>query len=96
MANERAVANLKRAEENYSRIWLLVTECVANPTQSNIDAIVLAAAATGVVQPKVSHSVDGEQYSWTEYQQALGKIMEDLRKQIIRLQGPFFRHAVNY
>ena len=80
---------LQRALDNYGRIWLRLTEVIANPTQANVDALVGQAEATGVVVPQVTQSVDGESYDWTGYQQALGKIMADLRQQIIWAQGPF-------
>jgi len=80
---------LQRTLDNYGRCWLMCTEVIANPTQANIDALVAAAASTGVIRPKVTYSVDGESYNWLEYQQALGDIMTAVKQQLISAQGPF-------
>ena len=79
---------LQRALDNYARIFLLVTEVVANPTQAAIDALLSAAEGAGVVRPKVTVGIDGRSYDWAGYQAQLGKIMSDLRTQIIFFQGP--------
>jgi sulfatase maturation enzyme AslB (radical SAM superfamily) len=83
------VATLNRALDNYHRIWLMVTEHMATRRQDGVDAIVSAAANAGIVGPNITHSVDGESYDWTGYQQALGEIMNSLRTQIIKSSGPF-------
>lgn len=81
---------LQRAYDNYARIWLMVTEIVATgSTQAQIDALTSTAEGTGVVLPKPTYSAAGVNYDWTGYQAQLGKIMTDLRTQIINLSGPF-------
>ncbi len=82
-------ATLQRTLENYSRIWLMTTEIIANPTQANIDTLVAAAGTTGVMRPKPTYSVDGESYNWLEYQQALDAVMTGVKNQLIKAQGPF-------
>lgn len=80
---------LQRVYDNYARIWLMVTETIANPTQANIDALTSAAEGAGVVRPKPTYSLDSESYDWTGYQAQIGKIMADVRTQMIRAAGPF-------
>lgn len=80
---------LQRVYDNYARIWLLVTEVIANPTQANIDTLTSTAEGLGVVRPKPTYSLDGESYNWGEYQQQLGEIMANVRKQMVFAGGPF-------
>lgn len=81
---------LQRAYDNYARIWLMCTEMIAgNATQQQIDTLLSTAEGAGIPRPKLTHSIDGENYDWTGYQQALGEIMTKLRQQMIFAAGPF-------
>jgi hypothetical protein len=80
---------LQRTLDNYGRIWLMCTELIVNPTQANIDTLLSTAESLGVVTPKPTVSLGQRQYQWTEYQQALGQIMKDVRQQLIYAQGLF-------
>ena len=79
---------LQRTLDNYGRIWLLLTEVVANPTQANIDTLVGTAEGLGVVTPKPTYSLDGESYDWAGYQEKLDGIMQGVRRQLIFALGP--------
>lgn len=82
---------LQRVYDNYSRIWLMVTEIIASPqpTQAAIDLLTSTAEGLGVLAPKPTYSLDGENWDWTGYQQALGRVMADVRTQMVRAAGPF-------
>lgn len=81
---------LQRVYDNYARIWLKVTEIIATgATQTQIDALTAEAEGSGIVTPKPTYSLDGESYDWCGYQQALEKIMEGVRRQMIFAGGPF-------
>lgn len=81
---------LQRVYDNYCRIFVMVTEVIANPTQANIDLLTSAAEGASVIQPKINYSLDGETYDWLGYQQALGEIMANVRKQMVFAAGPFW------
>ncbi len=81
---------LARVYDNYARIWLMCTELLAAPvTQAAADALTSTAEGLGVLAPKPTYSLDGETVDWLGYQQALGKIMADVRTQMVRAAGPF-------
>lgn len=80
---------LQRVYDNYARIWLMLTEVIASPTQANIDKLLSTAEGTGVMQPKPTTSVDGESYDWLGYQAQLGEIMANVRRQMVFAAGPF-------
>ncbi len=79
---------LQRTLDNYGRLWLLTTEVIANPTQQNIDTLQSTAEGLGVVTPKPTYSLDGENYDWAGYQEKLDSIMQGCRRQLIFAQGP--------
>ena len=88
MAN--AADTLQRAYDNYARLWLMCTEIIASgSSQTAIDALTSAAEGSGIPAPKINSSVDGDSYDWVGYQSMLGKIMTDLRQQMIMAAGPF-------
>lgn len=45
------------------------------------------------VNPKPSYSLDGESYSWTEYQNFLADKIAELRKTEIMLRGPYSKNT---
>lgn len=82
--------NLQRAKESYSQILVLLTQVIATPTQANIDAVVQAIDRAGLVRPKVTYSLDGESYAWTEYQQFILTVaLPQLNQLIQRETGPW-------
>lgn len=85
---------MEKAIENYARILVLLTEVVANPTKAGIDSIVSAASSSGIMTPKVTNSVDGESYSWGEYQSFIVDKLTQLQQVQQRLSGPFW--VTNY
>lgn len=82
--------NFQRAYDNYSRILVLVTEAIANPTQSNIDAIVTAAQTNNLVLPKPTTTEDGATYNWMEFQQFIITQMKTLKQLIQMEQAPIY------
>lgn len=80
---------LQRVYDNYTRIWLLCTEVVANPTQANVDTLTAEAEGNATLRAKLTYSLDGESYDWTAFQQALEGIMAGVRKQMVFSAGPF-------
>lgn len=82
---------LQRVYDNYARIWLMLTEIIANPNanQAAIDTLTSEAENLGVVRPKIDYSLDGETYNWTAYQAQLENIMAGVRRQMIFANGPF-------
>jgi 1,2-phenylacetyl-CoA epoxidase catalytic subunit len=87
---------LQRVYDNYSRIWLMLTEIIANPNanQQAIDTLTATAQGLGVVRPKIDYSLDGESYNWTAYQAQLENIMAGVRRQMVFANGPFEIHSV--
>jgi hypothetical protein len=95
------VAYLQRTLDNYTRIWLLVTEAIAEqqPTgqvsQATVDTIVGTIEGvggqegSGVIRPKITTSEDGKTYNWLEYQQALNDIMKGVKEQLVLAIGPY-------
>ena len=84
-----AADRITRVIDNYTMLLLLVTEVIANPTRANIDTVVDAASTSGLIQPQITHSVDGENYDWTGYQTML---MDQLDKAVAlkgKLSGPY-------
>lgn len=82
-------ANISRAIDNVTRLILLTTEVIANPTQANIDAVVSAATSTNQLRVLADHALDGESYNWTAYVKSLTEQLEALRKAEQTLGGPF-------
>lgn len=82
------IDNLTAAYANYSQLLVLAQMVIANPTQSNIDAAVLASQGTQLVA-KLDYSLDGESYSWAAYQTMVLNMMQGLKKQIALESGPF-------
>jgi hypothetical protein len=81
---------LQRAYENYCQILVLVTQQIASgTTQAGLDAIAALSAGTGILQPKLSYSVDGENVQWMEYQQYILTNILLLEQAIQRASGPF-------
>lgn len=81
---------LQRVYDNYCRIWLMLTEAIGgNATQAQIDTLLSTAEGLGIPRPKITYSLDGESYNWTEFQQALGDIMKTVREQMVYAGGPF-------
>ncbi len=76
--------------DNYTRIGVLLTQVVSNPTQANIDALTTLVEGPGIVRPKITTSVDGESYDWLAYQVALPKLALDAKQNWINAEGPFF------
>lgn len=87
---------LQRTYDNYCRIWQMCTELIAAPTQANIDRLVSTAESVGVVRPKITYSLDGETFNWTEYQQQLYEIMAGVRRQMVFADGPFERRSIGF
>ena len=84
-----AADRITRIIDNYTMLLLLVTEVIANPTRANIDTVVDAASTSGLIQPQITHAVDGESYDWTGYQTML---MDQLDKAVMlkgKLSGPY-------
>lgn len=81
--------NISRAIDNVTRLILLTTEVIANPTQENIDAVVSAATSTNQLRVLADHSLDGESYNWTAYVKSLTEQLEALRKAEQSLAGPW-------
>lgn len=81
---------LQRAYDNYARILVLCTQAVANPQdRQTIDAAITSADAAGLPRPKITYSVDGENYAWTEYQQFVISQMQALKTLIQMERGPY-------
>lgn len=81
---------LQRAYDNYCRIQLMLTEAISGTaTQQQIDTLLSTAEGLGIPRAKITYSLDGETYNWTEFQTQLGTIMANLRKQMIFSAGPF-------
>ena len=80
---------LQRAYDNYARILILVTQVVAAPNRDAIDAVVAAADGAGVLRPKPTYSIDGENYDWTGYQSMILQQMKILKELIQLEQGPY-------
>ena len=78
-----------RIIDNYLRLTLLVQEVISNPTQANIDAVVTADTTSSRLKFRLDHSLDGESYNWTGYQEFLGRQIEQYRKLEISLGGPW-------
>lgn len=87
--NMAIVDNLTTAYTNYSLILVALTQVIANPSQANIEAVVLAATNAGVVTPKPTYSVDGKNYDWVGYQKFIIDSMDTLRQRIQDEGGPF-------
>ena len=83
------VAACNRIIDNFLRAQLACQEVIANPTQAAIDAAVTAGATTGLIQFKIDTSIDGEQYSWTAWQQFIADSIEKWLKNASLLSGPF-------
>lgn len=81
---------LLRVLANYRRILVMVTEVIADPTQSNIDAIVLAAQANNIALPKITTTTDGDTSNWMEYQQFIITQIKTLKQLIQQSQGPIY------
>ena len=77
---------LKRMKSNYIRIGVLVTQVIAAPNRTNIDAVIDAANGAGVIRPKVTYSIDGESYDWTGYQTMLLGQIKALNE-LIQIEG---------
>lgn len=82
------VTALRRGRENCMRLYLLVQEQIATPTQSNVDAIV-AAATSNTLTPKPSYGIDGLSVQWESYAESLLRQIDQIDKLIIRAGGPF-------
>lgn len=87
MATTAAV--LQAAYDNYARILLLCTTAIAYPTTENIDAVTTAADDAKIIRPKVTYTVDGRQFAWTEYQQFLTTQLAAIKSLITDAEGPF-------
>lgn len=83
------IDRLTRIIDNYLMLLLMVTETIANPTRANIDAVVAAASTSGLIQPQITYSVDGETYNWTEYQTMLTDQLGKLVALKGKLSGPY-------
>lgn len=90
------VAALQQVQDNLVRLLILVTQVVANPTQSGIDAInaayaaaATAGTATGIVIPQPSYSLDGESIQWESYRVSLEKSVETVQHLIVMLSGSY-------
>lgn len=88
MAVDR-VANISRAIDNYTRILVLVSEVIANPTQANVDSVVAAAGTSSTLNLLVNHTLDGQNYDFVGYQDFLMRAIEQLRKIEATISGPF-------
>jgi hypothetical protein len=82
-------AMVGRIIDNYLRLQLLVTEVIANPTQANVDAVVTADGTGSRLKFRLDHSLDGESYNWTGYQEFLARQIEHYRKLETQLAGPY-------
>jgi hypothetical protein len=90
MAGNVIVQNaLTTAYQNYARILVLVTQQIASPSQANVDAIAAGASTAGILQPKPTYNVDGENVLWMEYQTMIIDKMLELEQAIQRASGPF-------
>lgn len=87
------VERLQRGLDNCTRLYLMVQEVMASPTQSAIDAVVEAAADATLV-PKPRYDLDGESYDWPAYAESLLKQADDLQKLIVKLGGNFVRRSL--
>ncbi len=87
--------NVSRAITNYTLILVMTTEIVAgvnvgvNPTQDAIEDLVAAATRVGIPTPKPDSSIDGKSYSWSSYQEMIGRQLEQLQKVRAMLAGPY-------
>jgi hypothetical protein len=87
--------NVDRAITNYTLILVMVTEMVAaagpagSPTQADVQRVVNQAQLLGVVTPQPDSSVDGKSYSWSAYQEMIGRHLEQLMKVRAMLAGPY-------
>lgn len=83
------------ALDNYARILVLVTQAIAEQSangqanQATVDAIVKGSSGTGIVRPKVTYTVDGENYNWNEYQQLIIAAQRELMQVAQLSAGPF-------
>lgn len=85
-------ANLQQAYDNYTRLLVMVTEIINTPggnKQSQIDALVNAAAAANLVVPRPTVGIDGESYDWTGYQQMIISNLKGLQEAIQFAGGPW-------
>lgn len=89
MTSAERKATIGRTIDNYLRLLLLITEVVTNPTQANIDAAVTADGTDSRLKYRIDHSLDGESYNWTGWQEFVGRQLEQLRKLELTLAGPY-------
>ena len=80
---------IDRDLDNCIRLRALVKEVIANPTQANIDAVITGSTATSQMKFRLTHSLDGESYGWTEYAKSLLDEIKMLRELQVAFAGPF-------
>lgn len=78
---------LQLALDTAAQLLVYVELACANPTQANVDAMVVLASRSGllVVPPK-----SGNAKGWSEYRDSLINTMQALRQQLQRSSGPIW------
>lgn len=74
---------------NYLQLQVLTQLVIRNPTQDDVDAAIQLIDRSGFLRPKLTTSVDGENYSWTEYQTHIANSLKDWIKMRQQLGGAY-------
>ncbi len=87
---------LQAAYANYSRLLLLCTTVISEPTAVNVDAVVSGATAAGLLTPKLDYGADGVSYNWTAYQTFIIQQMKVLKELIALEAAPWDIRSSGY